>query len=96
MFSQECHGESFGSLGARREEMCAAHSGPHSELLFFLIKKEPTIHREVVDFERDTASDIEDGKSFSCEVEEHNVENFMWCSFCAVWVQSDPAGFPAR
>ena len=45
-------------------------------LFFFLIKKEPTLYWEVVDFERDTSSDTEDPGE-----EEHNVENFMLCSF---------------
>ena len=40
-------------------------------------KKEPAIYDNVVDFERDA----EDGWSFSEEEGEHNVENFMLCSF---------------
>ena len=51
--------------------------GPHGELFFFLMEEEPTIHEEVVDFERDTYSNAEDGRSFSDEEGEHNVENFM-------------------
>ena len=39
---------------------------------FFLIKKERTFHGEVVDSERDTSSDTEDGESFSGQDEEHN------------------------
>ena len=56
--------------------------GPHGELFFFLIKKEPTFYGKVVDFGRNASSDTEDGESFSGEDEEHNVENFMLCS-CA-------------
>ena len=44
--------------------------GPYGQLFFFfffLIMKEPTIHEEVVDFERVTSSDAEDGRSFSDE-----------------------------
>ena len=69
--------------------------GPHGELFFFLIKKEPTFYGKVVDFGRNASSDTEDGESFSGEDEEHNAENFMLCSF-AFCVQSDPAGFPVR
>ena len=35
--------------------------GPYGELFFFLTKEAPTISGEVVDFERDTSSDAEDG-----------------------------------
>ena len=50
--------------------------GPYCEL-FFLVKKEPTIHERVVVSERGT----EDDSPFSSEEGEHNVENFMLCSF---------------
>ena len=45
---------------------------PEDELYFFFIKKEPTIHG---------ATDDEDGRSFTDEEGEHNVENSMLCSF---------------
>ena len=34
------------------------------------------------------SSDAEDGRPFSHEESEHNMENFKLCSFCASWVQS--------
>ena len=42
--------------------------GPHGELFFFTIKKEPTFHGEMVDFGTDTVLDIK-------EYKEHNVGN---------------------
>ena len=62
----------------------------------FSKKKEPIFQEEVVEFERDTSSDTEDGESFSGEDEEHTVENFMWCSFAHFCVQSVSAGLVAR
>ena len=53
------------------------NTGPHGELFFFVMKKEPTIFEEVVDFERVTSSETEDGESFSGEDGEHNVDNFV-------------------
>ena len=53
--------------------------GPYE--LFFFIEKEPTTYEKVVDFERVTSSDAEDGRSFSDEEGDHNVENFLLCSF---------------
>ena len=53
--------------------------------------KEPTFSGEVLDFERDTSSDAEDGP-FSGEDEEHNVENLTLCSFarfaCSPFLQA--------
>ena len=46
--------------------------GAHGELFFFLIKKESTIHEVTED---------EDGRSLTDGEGEHNVENFMFCSF---------------
>ena len=55
----------------------AEEYGPFAELFFFLTEKEPTSHAKAVSLERGT----EDGMSSSEEEGEHNVENFMLCSF---------------
>ena len=41
--------------------------GPHGELFFFLLEKEPMFYGEVVDFGRSAPSETEDGESFSGE-----------------------------
>ena len=61
---------------ARKPASGMSKYGPFAELLFFLVKKEPTSRWKVVGSERDT----EDGMSSSEEQGEHKVENFMLCS----------------
>ena len=71
--------------------------GPRGELFFvFLLKKEPTFHREVVYFGRDAPSDTEDGESFSGDNEEYNMENFMLCPCAHFRTQPALAGRLAR
>ena len=54
--------------------------GPYGEHFFLTLKKGPTIQNIIINFERDTSSDAEDGRSLSDEEGEHNVKNFMLVS----------------